>query len=200
MLFRIHRAPALVLSLLLSSPVLVGSTAVQAETADYTLSKQYGSVLFRVLQEQYLYLVGRFDDFAGSLQFDPEDLSATRLQATVKMTSVDLADSSIVELLTSSAVWFNTSLYEEASFTTESATVTGDNTVELQGELTFVGVTQPWTLDATFLGGSDGTLGGNTVGMNARGSFKRSDFGMDQYMNVAADEVEIEVNVKFNRD
>lgn len=179
---------------------LFASQPSMAEPDGYTLTREYGSVLFRVMQEEFLYLIGRFDEFSGTLQFDPDDLASADLSATVRMDSLDMADDSIVELLVSSAVWFNASLYSEASFETESVTVTGDNSVDFQGQLTFVGETQPWTLSATFHGGSDGELAGDTVGMTAIGSFNRSDFGVDQYMNIAADSVEIEVNVKFERD
>jgi len=36
--------------------------------------------------------------------------------------------------------------------------------------------------------------------MQATGSFDRTDFGLDQYLNMAEELVSIEVNVKFNRD
>lgn len=170
-----------------------------AEVAEYELDPQYGTVLFSVLQEEYLYLVGRFDEFAGSLSLDPADLASARLDATVTMNSLDMADDSVVELLVSSSIWFNSNLYPEAAFSTESVTVTGENTAQLHGQLTFVGVTQPWTLNATFFGGSDGSLEGDVVGMQATGSFKRTDFGLDQYLNYAEDEVSIEVNVKFSQ-
>lgn len=186
-------------ALLLAGGLLSVGTAA-AEPADYTLTKQYGSVMFRVLQEDYIYLLGRFDDFEGELSFDPDNLETASLSAAVFMDSVNMADSSISELLVSSSVWFNSSLYPEARFETESVTVTSDNSIDFHGQLEFVGVLQPWTLSATFRGGSDESLDGSTIGMTARGSFKRSDFGLEQYMNVAADEVEIEVNVKFNRD
>lgn len=181
------------------APLLVSQVSV-AEPVGYTLTREYGSVLFRVMQEEFLYLIGRFDEFSGTLQFDPEDLASADLSATVQMDSLAMADDSIVELLVSSGVWFNASLYPEATFETESVTVTGEDSVDFHGQLTFVGETQPWTLSATFHGGSDGELAGDTVGMTAIGSFSRSDFGVDQYMNVAADSVEIEVNVKFERD
>ena len=194
-----HSAPARFSPFLLAVSMMFATNAT-AEPTGYTLTKQYGSVMFRVLQEDYIYLLGRFDDFEGELSFDPDNLEAASLRATVYMDSVNMADSSISELLVSSSVWFNSSLYPEATFETESVTVTGDHSVDFHGQLEFVGVLQPWTLSATFRGGSDGSLDGSTIGMTARGSFRRTDFGLDQYMNVAADEVEIEVNVKFNRD
>ena len=192
-------ARALLAVLLL--PLLCITQAGAAEAGgDYTLTRQYGSVMFRVFQQEYLTLVGRFDTYSGSLYLDPENLENSRLSATVELTSLNMADSDVAETLVNSSVWFNTPLYPDASFTTTEAVVRGENQVDFVGELTFVGITRPWTLSVEFFGGSDGELGGSTVGIAGRGVINRLDFGMDQYRNMAADEVEIEVNVKFNRN
>jgi polyisoprenoid-binding protein YceI len=180
--------------------LLAPAGAVLAAEADYTLTRQYGSVFFRVFQQEFLTLVGRFDRYAGMLRFDPDNLASSHLEASVEMGSLNMADGDVTETLVNSSVWFNASVFPQASFVSSSAVVTGENSVDFVGELTFLGMTKPWTLHATFHGGSDGELAGSTVGMTARGVINRLDFGMDQYRNMAADEVEIEVNVKFNRN
>lgn len=187
--------------LVLLLPLLMAGKAAAAEAGgEYTLTRQYGSVMFRVFQQEYLTLVGRFDSYSGTLFLDPENLENSRLSASVDMASLNMADSDVAETLVNSSVWFNTSLYPQASFTTTEAVVQGENAVDFVGELNFLGMTQPWTFSVEFFGGSDGELGGSTVGIAGRGVINRLDFGMDQYRNMAADEVEIEVNVKFNRN
>ena len=91
-----------------------------AGTQSYTLTRQYGSVLFRVMQQQYLNLVGRFDQYSATLDMDFNDLSNSRLNATVQMGSLSMTDSDVVETLVNSSVWFNAPLYPEATFTTTS--------------------------------------------------------------------------------
>jgi len=172
----------------------------ESETVSYTLTRQYGSVLFRVMQQQYLNLVGRFDDYSATLEMDFGNLANSRLTATVQMGSLNMADGDVSETLVNSSVWFNASLYPEATFTTTSVDVTGENTADFHGELQFVGVTRPWTLQVEFFGGTDGELTGSSIGMLARGSFDRTDFGLDQYLNMAEALVSLEINVKFNRD
>lgn len=186
---------------LLSAGLLMGSGAQAAEAGgDYTLTKQYGSVLFRVMQQEFLYLVGRFDNYSGALHLDTENLANSTLTATVDMTSLSMADKDVAETLVSSSVWFNSSVFTEAKFTSTSTEVVDEDEVIFHGELNFIGKTQPWDLHVTFFGGSDGELGGSTVGILGKGTINRMDFGMDQYRNMAADTVEIEVNVKFNRN
>ena len=197
----LHRIRPLIIASLLSC-LAVGQlhAAEDSDTVSYTLTRQYGSVLFRVMQQQYLNLVGRFDQYSATLDMDFDDLSNSRLTATVQMGSLDMADGDVVETLVNSSAWFNASLYPEATFTTTSVDVTGEMTADFHGNLTFVGVTRPWTLHVQFYPGSDGELTGSSIGMQATGSFDRTDFGLDQYLNMAEELVSIEVNVKFNRD
>ena len=178
----------------------IAAAEESTDTVSYTLTRQYGSVLFRVLQQSYLNLVGRFDDYSATLVMNFEDLTNSRLTATVKMGSLDMADGDVVETLVNSSAWFNAQLYPEATFKTTHVEVTGETTADFHGELNFVGATKPWTLHVEFFGGTDNMLTGSTIGMLATGSFDRTDFGLDQYMNMANELVSIEVNAKFNRN
>jgi polyisoprenoid-binding protein YceI len=167
---------------------------------EYTLSKQYGSVFFKVLYQQTLMMVGRFDDYSGTLSLDPENLANSKLTAKVNMTSLNMADKDVSETLVTSSSWFDTTIYSSATFTSTSVTVTGDDTADFQGDLKFMGITKPWTLHVRFFGGTDGELGGSSIGMLGTGTINRLDFGLDEYQNMAANDVEVEVNVKFNRN
>lgn len=178
----------------------VGSLQAAEAGGDYTLTRQYGSVFFRVFQQEFLTLVGRFDSYAGTLHLDPENLANSSLTATVDMVSLNMADGDVTETLVNSSVWFNAAVFPQATFTSTSAVVTAEDEVDFVGDLNFLGMTKPWTLHVKFHGGSDGELGGSTVGITGHGVINRLDFGMDQYRNMAADNVEIEVNVKFNRN
>lgn len=199
MVLNMLRKQFVTLVLVLSS---FGALAAEesSSTVSYTLTRQYGSVFFRVMQQSYLNLVGRFDDYSATLEMDFEDLTNSRLTATVQMGSLDMADGDVVETLVNSSAWFNAQLYPEAIFTTTQVEVTGDNSADFHGEMNFVGATKPWTLHVEFFGGTDNVLTGSTIGMLAKGSFDRTDFGLDQYMNMANELVSIEVNAKFNRN
>lgn len=193
----VHVTLVLVASLVSS---LCSVSAFAAEgPIEYTLTRQYGSVFFRVFHQEALNLVGRFDNYAGTLTLDPANLANSSLTASVQMGSLNMADGDVTETLVNSSVWFNASVFPEAKFTSTSATVTAENAVDFNGDLTFVGITKPWTFHVKFNPGSGGVLGGSTVGILGTGTLNRLDFGLDQYQNMAADSVDIEVNVKFNR-
>ncbi|HWK53160.1 MAG TPA: YceI family protein [Hyphomicrobiales bacterium] len=199
MRYAIYPGAALLLG---ASSLLLGSLSARAAEAggDYASTRQYGSVLFRVMQQEYLHLVGRFDNYSGTLHLDTADLANSTLSASVDMTSLSLADKDVVETLVNSSVWFNASLYAEATFTSTTTEVVGEDEVIFHGELSFVGKTLPWDLHVTFYPGASGELGGSSVGILGKGTINRLDFGLDQYRNMAADTVEVEVNVKFNKN
>ena len=175
--------------------------AVAAEAGgDYTLSKQYGTVMFKVLFQQTLTMVGRFDQYAGTLHLDVDNLANSKLTATVQMGSLNMADGDVVETLVNSSSWFNTGLFPQASFASAEAVVTAANQIDFKGNLDFMGKSLPWTFHVELLGGTDGELGGSSVGIHGSGSFNRVDFGLGEYRNMAADNIDIDVNVKFNRN
>lgn len=193
---------SLQLTLVLAPGLSFTSWASAAEPAagpvEYTLTRQYGSVFFRVFHQQYLNLVGRFDDYSGTLMLDAANLENSQLTATVNMASLNMAEKDVVETLVNSSTWFNASIFPDAKFTSTSATVTGENEVDFQGDLGFMGITKPWTFHVKFNPGS-GELGGSSVGILGTGTINRLDFGLTEYLNMAAETVDIEVNVKFNR-
>lgn len=187
--------------LLVLASFLYTYSAAAAEAAgpvEYTLTRQYGSVMFRVFHQQYLNLVGRFDDYSGTLMLDPANLANSQLTATVNMASLNMADADVVETLVSSSVWFNASVFPTATFTSTSATVTGENEVDFTGDLKFVGITKPWTFHVKFNPGPNG-FGGSSVGIEGTATINRLDYGMKEYLNMSAENVDIEVNVKFNK-
>ena len=68
------------------------------------------------------------------------------------------------------------------------------------GDLTFHGVTRPVTLDVTFHGaGSNPMSKAYTVGFDARGSLKRSDFGVSKYVPLVGDTVDLTISAPFEK-
>ena len=61
MVLNMIRKMGVVFVLVLTS-VWVVAAEEESSTVSYTLTRQYGSVFFRVMQQSYLNLVGRFDD------------------------------------------------------------------------------------------------------------------------------------------
>jgi len=172
----------------------------QLEKGQYQLDPEHTTVLFKVQHLGLSTYVGRFNDMSASLNFEPNKMAQSSLQAKVQTNSVDVNNKSLEDTLRGDS-WFHTEQFPEAVLKTLSVTPTDkDNQFQFNAELTLLGVTKPVTLNATFHGGANNMLTGfYTLGFSATGSIKRSDFGMDQYIPMVGDRVDIEIYAEFQK-
>jgi polyisoprenoid-binding protein YceI len=118
----------------------------------------------------------------------------------VSTSSIDVNEPGLEQMLKGKK-WFNIEQFPEAMYSTISVESLSDNSFEFTGNLTFMGVTAPVTMNAIFHGGADNLLTGKyTLGFSATGSFNRSQFGMGKYTSLVGDEVELEVFAEFIRE
>ena len=143
----------------------------------YTLDPAHSTVGFRIRHMGLAEVEGEFDAFEGSISFDPANISATTVQATVQTTSVDTdVDARDGHLRT--ADFFDVATYPTMTFASTAVQPTGPNTFRLTGNLTLHGVTRPVTLNVTAAGPIADPRGGTRAGFHAEGEIDRRDFGM----------------------
>jgi polyisoprenoid-binding protein YceI len=165
----------------------------------YRLDPEHATLLFKIDHLGFSQLVGRFDRFDATLDFDSEKPAASRLSATIDPASIDLDLPKFEEQLRG-AEWFDVSRFPEARFESREVVVTGDDTGRIIGDLTLHGVTRPVTLDVTFNGGGDSLLTGRyTLGFAAQGVLSRSDFDLGAYAPAVGDAVTLEIHAEFQR-
>ena len=79
-------------------------------------------------------------------------------------------------------------------------TPTGPDSATIEGDLTMHGVTKPITLSAKFIGAGTNPLKKvYTIGFDATGSVKRSEFGVTKYVPLIGDEVELSLHGAFEK-
>lgn len=183
-------------------------------TPTYSLDLTHASLIWRVSHGGGLSMyTARFTDFDADLVFDAADLSTASVTATIDPTSVETNypgdfkathpnsenDSWNAELANA---WFGAQEYPQITFTSTAVEQTGENTGTVTGDLTFMGVTQPVTLDVTFNGEAEfpWNEGRKTVGFSATGTVVRSNFGLDRLIPNVGDEVEIIIEAEFVQD
>lgn len=173
---------------------------VEIKPGNYSLDKQHTSVSFKVNHMGLSTFVGRFNDFDASLQYDAEDIKNSRLQAVIEMASVDVNNEKFERSLRGK-FWFNTETFPQATFTTQSAVKINQNKIKFTGILSFLGVEKPIDLMVTFNGAGNNLLSGKyTLGFAADTTFKRSEFGLDQYIPAVGDEISLEVHAEFQKN
>jgi len=113
---------------------------------------------------------------------DPRNLSASKVVTTIDASSfeMDAAPQMCIDIMKGPQM-LDTAKFPTIVFKSEKVRMTGAKSMEISGTLTLHGVTRPTVLVATYNGGYAGMPNLDPharVGFSARGSFKRSDFGI----------------------
>jgi polyisoprenoid-binding protein YceI len=165
-------------------PAPAAAMAADIPAGSYTIDRSHTSLLFKVNHLGFSHFTARFKRVDAQLQFDPANLAATKLTATVDPHSLetDYPDPATVDFNAQlqGAEWLNAAQFPQIKFETTQVEPTGNHGMRVTGNLTLRGVTHPVVLEATFNGGYSGhPLDPHArIGFSAHGALKRSDFGI----------------------
>jgi len=174
---------------------------------DYTLDKHHATLVLRVSHLGFSNYTAAFADFDAKLKFDQNNAGASTLEATINPMSLTLPappEGFLAEL--TGPQWLNTATYPAITFKSTKIETTGPDTGKVTGDLTLHGVTKPVVLDVTYNGGYPGhPMDPHArVGFSAKGTFKRSDFGIAYGIPApgttmgVSDEVQVAIEAEFS--
>jgi len=177
----------------------VNTEAAALREGAYVLDRDHAALIFKVDHLGFSKFVGRFDRFDVSLDFDPDNPEAARVEAIIEMASLNVAVDGFARTLLGSN-WFDAEAHPRAIFRSTGVTITGDNEGVLNGDLTLRGVTQPVSMAVTFNGGGNDRLRGAYVtGFSGTMVIDRNAFGVDRFGGLVGDEVVLEIEAEFKR-
>ncbi len=169
------------------------------KSGTYALETSHARVVFSLTHMGFSTWYGDFSGSTGTLNIDPKVPGAAKLDITIPTGQVTTTNA-IVDRELKSPGWFDAEKYPAITFHSTSVVSTGPTTAKVTGDLTFHGVTKPVDLDVTFKGAGTNPLSrAYTVGFDARGSLKRSDFGVSKYVPMVGDQVELMISAPFER-
>lgn len=175
------------------------SVPAHAEVETYTFDKVHTQIFFAVNHAGYSTSRGKFLDFDGGFTFDRTDPAKSSVEVTIKPAGLDLDDAKWNEHL-KNADFFNVEKFPEMTFKSTSIEVTGEKTANITGDLTLLGVTKPVVLAVTHNKSDKRPFGdAYASGFSAKGTLKRSDFGMVYGLPMVGDDVVIEIEVEGER-
>jgi polyisoprenoid-binding protein YceI len=197
--------------ILILSPISSAQAAMtpvdEMPAGTYTLDKAHASLTWKVSHLGLSNYTARFTSFDATLDFNPTDPEKSKLNVTVDPTSLEtdypFADKKDFDkVLIDEQQWFNTRNFPKITFESITIERTGDNTGKVTGDLTFLGVTKPLTLDVVFNGSMAKQPFSKqpVLGFSATTTMKRSDWGMTTYVPTIGDEVELLIEVEFGMD
>lgn len=195
---RLHRGIPVVLATLLA--LASGQTAAQTPLPRYGAEPVHSTVVFAIDHLGYSQSIGRFRVREMDLRFDPERWAESSVEAVIDIGSLDLADAGWNRTMLGRR-WFRVEDFPEARFRSTRVTPTGEQTADIEGELTLLGVTRPVTLQARLNRiGSNLYAGGRLwIGFSATATLSRSAFGMDADPKVVGDAVELRIEIEGPR-
>lgn len=195
-------AAAGALALFLAGGGVVAQAALTKDPAEvqagtYTLDASHGRITWSIDHMGFSTYIGQFINVSADLTLDPANPSASTLTASVPMADVAPNDDALKAHL-QTPDFFNTAAFPTATFTATSIVVDqGDKSrADVTGNLTLHGVTRPVTLDVKF-NQAGVFMGPYRVGFDGKTTIKRSDFGIDKYLPLLGDEVELHIEGEF---
>src|SRR5579862_5746226 len=153
-----------------------------APAGHYQIDKSHASVQLRVSHMGFSTYTTRFSRFDAELTFDPNNLAASKLTASIDADSLemDAAPQMCLDIVKGTQL-LDVAKFPKIVFRSEKIRMTGAKSFEITGTLDLHGVNRPWVLTGTYNGGDAGTPKMDPharIGFSAHGSLKRSDFGM----------------------
>jgi polyisoprenoid-binding protein YceI len=173
--------------------------------ATYQLDSQHTGAHFKVRHMMISNVKGEFSRITGSVEFDPSNPSAARVEATIESASVNTREPQRDSHL-KSRDFLDVGRYPKISFLSKRIVSTGEDRYEIVGDLTIRGVTREVTLQVESLTPEikdpDGLL---RRGASATTRIERKDFGLtwnavlESGGFVVGDEVDITIDVEMFR-
>lgn len=168
-----------------------------ASAADkYIFDDAHTQVIFSANHLGFSFSHGRFNKIAGHFTFDEKEPAQSTIDVTIDAASIDMGSEAWDKHM-KSADFLNVEKFPGITFKSTGIEVTGEKQGKVTGDLTLLGVTKPVTLDVTYNGSGVHPYSKNQIaGFSAKGSFKRSDFGMEYGLPNVGDEVSFIIQVE----
>ena len=172
----------------------------------YTGDPTHSMIGWRVNHLGFNDYFGLFGKLGGTLTIDPANLAATKVTATVPVSTLVTVDPALTAHLlkpageSGKADFFGANP-ADAAFASTSVVPGADGTsATVNGNLTLNGVTRPVTLSAKFVGaGTNFFNKALTIGFNGEAVIKRSEFGLGFFAPLVSDEVPLTISIAFEK-
>jgi polyisoprenoid-binding protein YceI len=144
---------------------------------------------------------GRFNDFSGTVNLDPKNLTSSSVEFKIKAASIDTNVPDRDKHLRS-ADFFDAEKFPEITFKSKSIKATGKDAYNVTGTLTMHGVSKEVTLPVTYLGQAKDPWGNTRAGFETSTTLNRKDFGIvwnkavDNGGVLLGDDVKVDINLE----
>lgn len=173
--------------------------AAPVHSAPYVLDKSHAHVTFAVSHIGFSMVHGQFREFDASIDFDPGNVEATRVDFQINAASVETFWAARDKDLRSRN-FLNVEEHPYITFKTTQVTPTGTDTADVTGDVTILGVTQPITFKAKLnkLAPSPFRKDTTIAGFTVTGQLDRTKFGMNYAAPAIGAIIEIRLELEMS--
>src|SRR5579859_2406277 len=172
-------------------------TLSTVKAGTYKVESYHTQVGFSLSHFGFTNYSGLFSGATGSLRLDPAHPGANKLDVSIPVDSILTTVPKLTDELKGDK-WFDVAKFPQATFSSTNVALTGSGEATITGNLTLHGVTKPVVLHAHLLGAGVNPIDKMyTVGFQASGTIKRTDFGVSMYAPALGDEVELSIAGAF---
>lgn len=176
---------------------LLATLAGSANAAEYKIDLSHSFIQFRISHLGYSVMVGRFNDFEGTVSWDKDNAADSAIELSIKTASIDSNWAERDKHLRGDD-FLDVEKFPQASF--KSTKYDGDaNGGSLEGDLTLHGVTKPISLQLTYVGEGPDPWDGYRAGFSATTTIDRTDFGIDYELGPTSNTMEFDLFIEAIR-
>jgi polyisoprenoid-binding protein YceI len=170
-----------------------------AQAGTYNIEPAHTRVLFSILHMGFTHYYGDFTGVSGKLSIDPKHVGDASVQVSFPTESISTTNAKLDGEL-KSGQWLDATAFPTITFISKHVTRTGPSTAKVEGDLTLHGVTHPVVLDVKFnAAGPNPFTHKPSMGFDATGHLKRSDFGVKAYVPLISDDIDIIISAAFEK-
>jgi polyisoprenoid-binding protein YceI len=168
--------------------------SAQAAVETYKIDPVHSSVGFTI-RHFFTNVPGTFTKFAGTLVVDRDHLENSTVEARIEVASIDTRNSMRDDDLRSDK-FFSAAKLPAITFKSKAWKKTGEDTLDVTGDLTIKDVTKEVVLKTKSLGFGPGMRGAMLSGWEASTTINRNDFNLTAYPKVLGDDVAVTITVE----
>jgi polyisoprenoid-binding protein YceI len=193
-----NRALLAALAVVFTSAVFAAPS--HAQTSTWQIDPAHANAQFTVRHLSISNVSGQFNKMSGTVELDEKDITKSKVNATIDVSSVDTRDNSRDKDLRSDN-FFDVDKFPTMTFVSTSIESAGAGKLKMTGNLTMHGVTKVVTFDVD--GPSDAITDpwkNQRRGASATTTINRRDFGIVKYPAAAiGDDVKITLDIEFTK-
>jgi polyisoprenoid-binding protein YceI len=187
----------------LTTTLAAMTTVGMLQGANYQIDTAHSSANFKVRHMMISNVAGTFNKVTGTVEFDPKNLAASKVEAVVDVDTVNTREPKRDAHL-KSPDFFDSAKFPTMTFKSKKFAAAGNGNYKVTGDFTLHGVTKEITLDLTNVTPEVKGMGGETrIGGQATTKINRKEFGLtwsktlDGGGAVVGDEIEISIDLEL---